>query len=98
MFCGKNHYNKCENITDIALRKKTLREQKRCFKYLLNGHVIKNCRANYKYFHCQGKNDHTAICGRLKCSKSDAKETKIVTANDDSRNDAIFLMLVDTKN
>ena len=30
MFCGKNHYsNKCENITDIAIRKKTLREEKK---------------------------------------------------------------------
>ena len=28
VFCGKNHYsNKCENITDIAIRKKTLREE-----------------------------------------------------------------------
>ena len=30
VFCGKNHYsNKCEDITDIAIRKKTLREEKK---------------------------------------------------------------------
>ena len=27
------------------------------------------------------KNHHTAICNRLMCTKSDAKETKIVTTN-----------------
>ena len=44
VFCGKSHYSdKCENITDFAIRKKILREEKRCFKCLLNGHVIKNC-------------------------------------------------------
>ena len=48
VFCRKSNYsNKCENITDIAIRKKILREVKRCFKCLLNGHVIKNCRTNY---------------------------------------------------
>ena len=94
----KSHYSdKCENVTDIAIRKKILREEKRCFKCLLNGHVIKNCRANYKFFNCQGKNHHTAICDRLKCIKSDAKETKIVTANDDNKNDENVLMLVDAK-
>ena len=42
VFCGKSHYSdKCENITDIAIRKKILREGKLCFKCLLNGHVIK---------------------------------------------------------
>ena len=98
VFCGKSHYSdKCENITDIAIRKKILREEKRCFKCLLNGHVIKNCRANYKCFNCQGKNHHTAICDRLKCIKSDAKETKIVTANDNSKSDENVSMLVDAK-
>ena len=78
VFCGKGHYsNECENITDIAIRKKLLREEKRCFKCLLNGCIIKNCRANYKCFNCQGKNHHTAICDRLKCIKNDAKETKL---------------------
>ena len=98
VFCGKSHYSdKCENITDIAIRKKILQEEKLCFKCLLNGRVIKNCRANYKCLKCQGKNHHTAICDRLKCSKSDAKETKIVTANDDSKNNENVSMLVDTK-
>ena len=42
VFCGKSHYSdKCENITDIAIRKKILRVGKLCFKCLLNGHVIK---------------------------------------------------------
>ena len=98
VFCGKSHYSdKCENITDIAIRKKILREEKRCFKCLLNGHVIKNCRANYKCFNCQGKNHHTAICDRLKCIKSDAKETEIVTANDGNKNEENISMLVDSK-
>ena len=74
-----------------------MRVEKRCFKCLLNGHVIKNCRANYKCFNCQGKNHHTAICDRLKCIKSDAKETEIVTANDGNKNDENFSMLVDAK-
>ena len=98
VFCGKSHYSdKCENITDIIVRKKILREGKRCFKCLLNGHVIKNCRANYKCFNCQGKNHHTAICDRLKYIKSDAKETKIVTADDYNKNDENVSMLVDAK-
>ena len=98
MFCKKSRYSdKCENITDIAIRKKILQEVKLCFKCLLNGHVIKNCRANYKCFKCQGKNHHTAICDRLKCSKSDAKETENVTANDDNKNNENVSMLVDAK-
>ena len=98
VFCGKSHYSdKCENITDIAIRKKILREEKRCLKCLLNGHVIKNCRANYKCFNCQRKNHHTAICDCLKCIKSDTKETEIVTANDGNKNDENASMLVDAK-
>ena len=63
VFCEKSNYNnKCENITGIAIRKKILQEEKRC---LLNGHVIKNCGANYYYFNCQGKNHNRAICDRL---------------------------------
>ena len=63
LFCEKSNYNnKCENITGIAIRKKILQEEKRC---LLNGHVIKNCGANYYYFNCQGKNHNRAICDRL---------------------------------
>ena len=96
VFCGKSHYSdKCENITDMAIRKKILREEKRCFKCLLNGHVIKNCRANYKCFNCQRKNHHTAICDRLKFIKSDAKETAIVTTNDGNKNGGKVSMLVD---
>ena len=98
VFCGKSHYSdKCENITDIAIRKKILREENCCFKCLLNGHVIKNCRANYKCFNCQRKNHHTAICDCLKCIKSDTKETEIVTANDGNKNDENASMLVDAK-
>ena len=75
VFCRKSHYSdKCENITDIAIRKKIMREEKRCFKCLLNGHVIKNCRVNYKCFNCQRKNHHTAICDCLKFITSDTKE------------------------
>ena len=41
VFCRKSHYSdKCENITDIAMKKKILREEKRCFKCLLNGHEL----------------------------------------------------------
>ena len=98
MFCGKSHYcDKCENIIDIAIRKKILREEKRCFKCVLNDHVIKHCRSNYRCFNCQGKNHHTAICNRLKFIKSDAKETKNVTANDDNKNDENFSMVADAK-
>ena len=58
VFCGKCHYgDKCQNITDIAKRKKILRKEKHCFNFLFNGHVIKNCRANYKCFNCQGTGD-----------------------------------------
>ena len=98
MFCGKSHYSdKCEDIADIVIRKKILREEKCCFKCLLNDHVIKNCRANYKCFNCQGKNHHTAICDRLKCINKDAKETEIVTANDGNKNNENVLMLVESK-
>ena len=98
-FAERSHYNdKCENITDdIAIRKKILRKEKRCFKCLLNCHVVKKCRANYKCFNCQGKNHHTAIYDRLKCIKSDAKETEILTANDGNKNNENVSMLVDAK-
>ena len=42
-------------------------------------------------------NHHTAICDRLKCIKSDAKETEIVTPNDGNKNDENVSMLVDSK-
>ena len=63
----------------------------------MNSYVIKNCRANYKCLNCQGKNHHTAICDRLKGIKNDAKETNIVTANDDSKKAENVSMLVDVK-
>ena len=82
LFCGKSHYSdNCENITEIAIRKKLLREEKHCLKSFSNGHVLKNCRAHYKWFNCQ------AICNCLKCIISDAEETKIVTAKDGNKND-----------
>ena len=56
-----------------------------------------SCRANYKCFNGHGKNHYTAICDRLKCIKSDGKETKIVTANDNNKKDENVSMLVDAK-
>ena len=98
VFCGKRHYgDKCQNITDIAKRKKILREEKHCFNFLLNGHVIKNCRANYKCFNCQGKNHHIVISDGLKFSNSDPKETIILTVNDGNKNDKDVSMIVDAK-
>ena len=88
LFCGKSHYSgNCENITEIAIRKKILREEKHCLKSFSNSHVLKNCRGNYKWFNCQGKNHHTAICNCLKYIKTDAEETKTVTAKDGNKND-----------
>ena len=58
---------------------------------------MKNCWDNCKCFNCQGNNYHAGICDCLKRSKSNAKETKIVTANDDNKNDENVSMLVDAK-
>ena len=38
VFCGKLHYSdKCQNVIDVSIRKKILRNEKRCFRCLMTG-------------------------------------------------------------
>ena len=63
VFCGKLHYSdKCQNVIDVSIRKKILRNEKRSFRCLMTGHIMKNCRTSYKCYNCRGKNHHTSIC------------------------------------
>ena len=39
-FCGNLPYNdKCQNVIDVSIRKKILRNKKRCFTCLMTGHI-----------------------------------------------------------
>ena len=93
VFCGKLHYSdKCQNVIDVSIRKKILRNEKRRFRCLMTGHILKNCRTSYKCYSCRGKNHHTSICEN--------------TTNIDDKNDSIdgnkedeekVAMLIDAK-
>ena len=70
VFCGKLHYSdKCQNVIDVSIRKKIFRNEKRCFRCLMTGHILKNCRVSYKCSNCRGKNHYTSIYKTLLISK-----------------------------
>ena len=40
VFCGKLHHSdKCQNIKDVLIRKKIMRNEKRRFRCLMTGHI-----------------------------------------------------------
>ena len=64
-FCSKNHYHdKCSVVTDFEERKEIVRRNRLCFKCLVKGHNIRNCRNKRNCFNCKASNHHTAICGK----------------------------------
>ena len=70
VFCGKLHYSdKCQNVIDVSIRKKILGNEKQCFRCLMTGNILKNCRVSYKCSNCGGKNHHTSIDKTLLISK-----------------------------
>ena len=63
LFCGNKHFSaSCTAITDPNMRKKIIREKKRCFICLRGGHMSRNCTASTKCYKCQGRH-HSSICG-----------------------------------
>ena len=72
----ENYITFCQNVIDVSIRKKILRNKKRCSRCLMTGHIIlKNCRTSYKCYNCRGKSNHTSICES--------------TTNVDDKNDSI---------
>ena len=77
IFCRKLHYSdKCQNVIDVSIKKKILRNEKSSFRRLKTGHILKNCRTSYKCYNCQGKSYHTSICENT----SNIDDKKIVKA------------------
>ena len=45
VFCkGKHRANQCNVVTDVATRKRLLRQRARCFLCLKGGHIMRNCK------------------------------------------------------
>ena len=63
VFCKLNNHshNKCDKVTDKAIRKNILKKEGRCFLCLQKGHVIKDCKMNYSCNKCS-KRHHISIC------------------------------------
>ena len=62
LFCDKRHYStSCTAVTDPRTRKNILRENKRCFVCLKDGHFVRNCNGNIKCYHCSCRH-HSSIC------------------------------------
>ena len=45
---GVQKYSRKNCVIDISIRNKILRKEKGCFRCLLTGRILKNCRASYK--------------------------------------------------
>ena len=71
LFCtyckGEHTSNRCIIITDIAARKKFLRDNNRCFVCLRFGHTGNTCFSKFTCFFCKGKH-HISICDRKNSS------------------------------
>ena len=94
--CGKLHYkSKCHYVTVVSIKKKILRNEKRCFRCLMKGHI---CKTSYKCYNCQGKNDHTSICGNTTIMdvEKDSKSQK-PTFDNSEENEERVTMLTDGK-
>ena len=94
------HYgDKCQNVIEISVRKKILRDEKRCFRCLMAGHILlKNYITSYKCHKCQGKNHCTLICDNTINidDKKDSKSQKPAVI-DSEENEEKVAMLIDAK-
>ena len=71
IFCQRNHKSILwDIITKPEVRKNILKAEKRCFKCLKQGHLVSDCRSNFKCFKCDG-NHHIAICTFKHTKKED---------------------------
>ena len=55
---GKHRANQYNVVTDVATRKRLLRQKVLCFLCLKGGHIIRNCKNQlYKCVTCHGKHN-----------------------------------------
>ena len=93
VYCGKLHYSdEFQNVIDVSIRKKILRNERRCCRCLMAGHILKNCRTSYKCYNCRGKNPHTSICENT--TNIDDKKDSI---DDNKENEDKMALLIDVK-
>ena len=70
VFCKGDHWSdRCSVITDMEVRKILLRNHKRCFICLNQGHISQNCSKKNGCYFCKGLHN-SAIC-----NSRDKKET-----------------------
>ena len=92
--CSKDHYHdKCSVVTNFEERKEIARKNRLCYKCLIRGHHLRNCRNKRNCFHCKASNPHTAICnkyGRKEKSEDNVEFTNQVS-NLSSSHTAVLL-------
>ena len=78
LFCGNKHFSaSCTTVTDPNVRKKVIRDKKRCFLCLRGGHLSRNCGSNSKCYRCHGRH-HSSICGsRAEVSNNAGNQTPL---------------------
>ena len=62
VYCNGNHVpGRCSNVTDIKIRRSTLKRKGLCYICFQRGHVGQNCTLQYQCNKCGGRH-HISIC------------------------------------
>eukprot|EP00794_Sanderia_malayensis_P004439 gene4439-5032_t len=65
LFCDNRHYSaSCSTVTDPNVRKRILRDRRRCFICLKPNHISKNCHSSTRCYRCKSRH-HSSICGAM---------------------------------
>ena len=89
-FCGNLPYNdKCQNVIDVSIRKKILRNKKRCFTCLMTGH-IKCCELKILQL-SRKKSPH------FDCENTTNIDDKKYSIGSNEVNEEIVAMFIDAK-
>eukprot|EP00794_Sanderia_malayensis_P017865 gene17865-19646_t len=65
LFCDNRHYSaSCSTVTDPNVRKRILRDRRRCFICLKPNHISKNCHSGTRCYRCKSRH-HSSICGAM---------------------------------
>ena len=80
-YCNQLHLPvNCDTVTQVEVRRQSLRKSGRCYSCLRKGHLSRDCRSSNRCRTC-GARHHTSICNKLTANQSQPPMTNARTPN-----------------